>query len=86
MPQLSQNIAKRLEELLSAPPECIVSQSGTFKSAAGMALARGWRISAVSLIATVVADPQHPYRVAAAGNLTSIYLVAACSALFGQLQ
>jgi hypothetical protein len=86
MPQLSQTIAKRLEELLNAPPECIVSQSGTFKNSAGVALGRGWRISAVSLIATVVADPQHPYRVAAAENLTSIYLAGACSSLFGQLQ
>jgi hypothetical protein len=86
MPLLSQTIATRLEELLNAPPECIVSASGLFKNSAGVSLARGWRVSAASLIATVVPDPQHPYRVAAAESLTSIYLIAACSSLFGLLQ
>jgi hypothetical protein len=86
MPQLSHTIAKRLEELLNDPPECILSASGLFRNSDGATRGRGWRISAVSLIATVVVDPQHPYRIAAAENLTSIYLVGACNALFGQLQ
>jgi hypothetical protein len=65
MPKLHDTIAARLEELLAEPPQSVVRPEGVFEDKAGVTAGRGWCVSAASLVATVVSDPQHPYRVVA---------------------
>lgn len=88
MAQLTHALSARLEELLKEPPQCVARPSGIFVDSAGVSVGRGWCVSAASLIAAVVADPAHPYRIVAASHIASLSknLISACSGLFGQLQ
>ena len=59
MPQLSAQIEQRLTELLRTSPTGDTLLGKTFEDRSRM---QGWGISAMSLITSVVRDPQHPYR------------------------
>lgn len=88
MPELSQSIAKRLNELLETLPQCLVRSDGSFEDIPGVSRGHGWCVSAASIIAAVVTEPSHPYRTMAAASLGLMQkqIVDACAALHGQLQ
>src|SRR5262245_5686126 len=88
MPKLSDSVAKRLDELLASRPESTFRPSAMFEDAEGVTAGRGWCVSAASVIAAVVSDKSHPYRVVAAAALDLLGkggVMAASSMLYAQV-